>query len=150
MMSHSTIKAIWRSLNRPLLSTLVLGTSLALPAAAQSVCRPADQASADLIEEMGRYSSAPGGDAAVMRDSLRLPSVPRSQVVLVTNESVCKKAKATYQTSLSTPGYTFSSRVYVVKIGTVYAVLDPTFNLGDSTNWIVQIQDSRYQQLSLY
>ena len=129
---------------------LVLATSLAVHASAQSVCRPADQASADLIEEMGRYSSASGGDAAVMRDSLRLPSVPRSQVVLVTNESTCKKARTTYETSLSTPGFTFSGRLYVVKIGTVYAVLDPTFNIGDSTNWIVQIQDSRYRQLSLY
>ena len=150
-MSQSAIKKVSRSAYRSLLlSALLLATSLSLPASAQSVCRPADKASADLIEEMGRYSSAPAGDAAIMRDSLRLPSVPRSQVALVTNESVCKKAKATYQTSLSTPGHTFSGRVYVVKIGTVYAVLDPTFNLGDPTNWIVQIRDSRYRQLSLY
>jgi hypothetical protein len=71
--------------------------------------------------------------------------------VLVTTESVCKKANATYQSTLGgTGGTSFSGRVYVVKIGTVYAVLDPVFNYGNPHNWVVEIQDSRFRKLSLY
>jgi hypothetical protein len=129
-----------------------LGTLLvAAPASAQSVCRPADEASALLIKEMGRYSSATNGDDRVVRDSLRLPSVPASELALVTSESVCKKANATYQTTLGGLGGTpFSGRVYVVKIGAAYAVLDPALKFGDPDNWVVEIQDSKFKKLSLY
>jgi hypothetical protein len=71
--------------------------------------------------------------------------------VLVTSESVCQKARDAYQAFFANRGGTgFTGRVYVIKIGTTYAALDPGYNYGDPTVWTVEILDSRYRHLSIY
>jgi hypothetical protein len=118
---------------------------------AQAVCRPADQTSDDLIKELGQFSSATAGDNKIVRDSLRIPLVPAANLTLITSETVCKKARTTYQSTLGGLGGTpFSGQVYVVQIGTVYAVLDPALRFGDPNHWAVQIQDSHFKKLSVY
>ncbi len=67
---------------------------------AQSVCRPADSLSALFKQEITRYSAASTADELVVRDSLRLASASPSQVVLATQETVCKKANAAYKSKL--------------------------------------------------
>ena len=133
-----------------LASLLVAGLPVSA-ASAQIVCRPADQTSAHLINELGHFSSATTGDNKVVRDTLRLPLVPAANLTLVTSETVCKKARTTYQSTLGGLGGTpFSGRVHVVQIGTVYAVLDPALRFGDPNHWAVQIQDSHFKKLSGY
>jgi hypothetical protein len=93
-------------------SSLLFGALLVFPpaAGAQTVCRQADTLSAKMIGELARYSSTTDRHDAVVRDSLRLPSVPANQVQLVTQESVCKKANAAYQASNSSYGTGFRER----------------------------------------
>lgn len=117
----------------------------------QAVCRIADTTSVRLLSEIARYSDAVSPQDLIVRDSLRLPAVPTSQVTLVTQEAVCKKANAAYQADRSgTGGSGFSGRVYVAKAGDTYAVLDPSFRYGSSLNWTVVIMDSRYRKLSVF
>ena len=86
-----------------------------------------------------------------MRDSLRLPLAPASQVVLVTNESTCRKANTAYQTAVNGSGGTgLSGQVYVVQVGTAYAVLDPNYNAGQPGAWSVVVLDSRFKERSSY
>ena len=131
---------------------LGVGAMIALPSQlwSQTVCRPPDSTSAALIRELSRYATATSGDDQLVRDSLHLPLVSPSQVVLTTQEAVCKKANQAYQSKLTNSGSTaFSGRVYVVQIGSFYAALDPAFNYGDPRFWTVVIMDSRYKPLSI-
>jgi hypothetical protein len=65
---------------------------------------------------------------------------------------VCKKVKAAYEAGLTARGGSgFSGRVYVVKSGSTYAVLDPDHHYqGRTNNWIIMIMDDRYRTLSLF
>lgn len=122
-------------------------------AEAQAVCRPADSLGSKFLAHIARHSAPSNPSDAVVRDSLRLgPVSNRSQVVMVTQEAVCKKAKAAYEAGLSGPGgSSFSGRLYVVKSGSTYAVLDPDFHYqGRTNNWIIMIMDDRYRKLSLF
>jgi hypothetical protein len=137
-------------------SSWFLGVILALvtPATAigQTVCRPADSLATEFRTEISRYSAASYPGDAVVRDSLRLPAVPASQVVLIGQEATCKKARDAYQQELvGSGGGAFSGRVYVLKVGTAYAVLDPVFKYDpNSSNWVIVIMDSRFKKLSLF
>lgn len=122
-------------------------------ASSQTVCRPADKVSASLIHELARYSAATTGGNAVVRDSLRLPYTPAAQVVLVTNESVCKKANAAYQADRAGKGGGLSGRVYVVAVGNTYAVLDPSYRYDPTwphPSRTILIVSSRFERLSLF
>jgi hypothetical protein len=140
---------------RPYKLLTVLGMMVGAPDAGDAqvlpVCRAADSTSALLISELGRYTSDTTGGNRAVRDSLKLPVLAANQLVLVTSESVCKKAKNAYQNDRAgTGGSGFTGRVYVVKIDTRYAVLDPGFNYGEPGNWTVLILDSHYQKLAVY
>ena len=146
---HTIVEAMMNRLSY--LSLLFLLSGVLRPAQAQTVCRLADSTSAGLIGELGRYSSSTTVDAMAMRDTLRLTPTPASQVVLVTKETTCQKANTAYRTAVSGSGGTgLSGRVYVVKVGQVYAVLDPTYNAGQPGSYTVVIFDSRFKELSSY
>jgi hypothetical protein len=117
---------------------------------AQSVCRTADANTALLISFLGRYSSATAGDDPASRDLLKLPSAPVSQLSVVTQDATCRKAKATYEAVATAEGGTgLSGRVYVIKIGTVFAVVDPSYHWGpDPGWWKVVTMDSKFKKLS--
>ncbi len=97
------------------------------PLGGQSVCRPADSTSAILVAHLANYASATSGGEKPVRDSLHLPYTQANQVKLVTQETVCKKARDTYAADRAGKGVGGSSgRVYVVAIGNNgYAVSTP-------------------------
>jgi hypothetical protein len=119
---------------------------------AQSVCRPADSLGALFKQEITRYSAPSTADELAVRDSLRLASANPTQVVLATQEAVCKKANAAYKAKLTdTGGSGFSNRVYVLQVGNTYAVFDPAFTYDSSLGyWTIVILDSRYKPLSVF
>jgi hypothetical protein len=120
---------------------------------AQTVCRPADSLGNTFLAHIARHSAARNATDAMVRDSLRLGAVSGpSQLVMVTQEAVCKKAKAAYETEFSgRGGSSFSGRLYVVKAGSTYAVLDPDYHYRPNRpNWIIMIMDDRYRKLSLF
>ena len=123
----------------------------AAPALAQSACRAADSTSAALIAELTKYAGATSGDNKTVRDSLHLPLTSASGVGLVTTAATCRKARAAYQAKFAnTGGGAFSGRVYVIKVGNVYAVLDPGFKYSNPEVLTVQIVDSRLSHLANY
>lgn len=116
----------------------------------QSVCRPADSTSAILVAHFTGYASAVDGPGYAMRDSLRIPRAPTNQVTLVAQEAVCKKARDAYVADRAGKGVGGSSgRVYVVAIGTVYAIVDPAYHYAAPNDWTILLVDSRYKRLSL-
>ena len=121
-------------------------------AGAQTICRPADSLGAEFKAEMSRYSDPVHPGEFVVRDSLRLPPTPAAQVVFVAQEATCKKARDAYQRELAgSGGGAFSGSVYVLKVGTAYAVLDPGFKYDpDSENWVIVIMNSQFKKLSMF
>jgi hypothetical protein len=88
-----------------------------------------------------------------VRNALQLPATPASQVTLVTDQSVCRKANTAFANEFSSQGSGLSGRVYVVSVASVYAVVDPVF-LYDSVSrgrlWaFVFIIDSKFKKLSI-
>jgi hypothetical protein len=88
-------------------------------------------------------------------DSLRLPFVPANELKLVADERTCRKANQAYQAELqNTGGSGFSGRVYVVRVGTSYAVLDPALRYGAEYGapdfWTVLITDSNFKPLAIF
>jgi hypothetical protein len=66
-------------------------------------------------------------------------------------EQVCLKANAAYRHRLAdSGGKGFSDRVYVIRIGRTYAVLDPELNYGKPGNWTIVILDRRFRPLAVY
>jgi hypothetical protein len=113
------------------------------------ICRPPDTLSQRIVNHLARYSTATSGDFKAVRDSLRLPQA--SILTVVTSEAVCKKANPAYQAVLAGTGHGFSGKVYVIQIGTVYAVFDPVYRYGPTAGiFTVVIFDSRWRKLSMY
>jgi len=95
-------------------------------------------------------SYATSTDTAVMavRDSLRILPVPASQVGLVTDRRTCRRAGAAYQRYYRGVAGGFSTSVYVVKVGTRYAVLDPEYPTAiKDPPWHVVIMDADFHPL---
>ena len=119
-------------------------------AEAASVRRPADSQALTLKQDIGRLSSATGVDNQIVRDSLRVPFVPANQVTLVSQETTCKKANTAFQSFFANTGNrTFSGQVYVLQVGTVYAVIDPAYR-HDPASPVgpILFLDSRFKPLS--
>ena len=135
------------------LACAVLALAIAHAAGAQT-CRPLDQDGRQFQYTIGLYASAAlGTPKAVVRDSIRLAAVPANQVVLVTQTTTCKKANTAYQNRLASKGAGLTNQVYVLQVGTTYAVVDPGFYIGpytDPHDWTIVIMDSHFKPLALF
>jgi hypothetical protein len=133
---------------------IVVATALALGwvdrVDAQSACRPGDQRSALLIDWLGRKSSAATGGDLLDRNYLKLPLVPASQLSLVTQDATCRNANTTYEAAANASvGTGLSGKLWVVEVGTAFAVVDPGYHWGpDPGWWKVVTMDSTFKQLS--
>ena len=116
----------------------------------QPVCLPADSTSAILVQHLANYASATDAPAAAMRNSLGIPHTPANEVTLVSQESVCKKARDAYAVDRAGKGVGGSSgRVYVIAVGNTYAIVDPAYHYARPTDWTILIVDSKFRRLSL-
>ena len=129
-------------------AVLLLGTANAELVGAQ-VCMPNDSTAERIRVRLARYALANHPDDKAVRDSLRLPQ--SAQISIVTSESVCKKANTAYQATLAGTGHGFSGKVYVVQVGTTYAVCDPVYHWGPDEGYKrIVIFDSRWRRLSSF
>jgi hypothetical protein len=107
---------------------------LATPVLAQTtVCRAASDDSENMMTTVKQYALATDPSWVAARDSLRIPGVSSAtSVVLITKENTCKTANTAYQAAATGATQTLSGRVFVVQVGTSYAVYDPgyRFKLG--------------------
>jgi len=123
-------------------------------AGAQSACRPQNWLSTFMTEELTRYVTATGGDNAAVRDSLHLPAAAANAVQLVASDSLCALASAAYSLDRQGIGAGLSGQVHVVKIDTVYVVLDPDFDnqpvAGRPKASVTIVFNSSWQPLARY
>lgn len=128
---------------------LLLWAGSAAPAWA-AVCRPHDATAERVRLRLARYALANHPDDEAVRVNLGLPR--SSQISVITSESVCKKADAAYRTELTGTGQGgFSGQVYVIQVGTTYAVFDPAYHWGpDPGYYTVVVFDSRWRKLSRF
>jgi len=133
-------------------SGALLALSLsALPATAQTACRPADQRSARLVQWVKNIATGTSAQAFEQRAQTKIPAVSASQVTYVTSKTVCNKALTAYNAETvmqqTATGATVqpSGQLYVVQAGNVYVVWDPVKSAGSYAVYVVL--DSRYRVL---
>jgi hypothetical protein len=116
---------------------------------AQSTCRPADEKSAVLISWLGMKSTATKGDDLLARTYLKLPLVAANELSLVTQDDTCMKARPAYEVVANAEGGTgLSGKLWVVKVGEVFAVVDPGYHWGPEPGaWKLVVMDSTYKTL---
>ena len=81
------------------------------------------------MEYAKKLATATSGEYAETREVYRLPAVAASEVVLVSNDSTCRVAAAAYNREVE--GSNPDRAVFVVRVGTVYIVVDPTYHTGE-------------------
>jgi hypothetical protein len=116
-------------------------------AAAQSACRPPDVASAALLRIVAAHAAGsalrPLGHGA----GGRLRPFDSSALALVSDSAFCRRAAATYAQVLAPVGKGFSGTVHVVRIGHLYAVVDPSYYGPEPGAWAVMVVDAALHPL---
>lgn len=115
---------------------------------AQSVCRPADAQTANMIRYMKVLVAAtvPADSESVgVRTAYKIPAASPTQVTLVATESKCKSALAAFKAKV--PGQSpVPTRIYVLAVGSVYVVWNP--RQGVESEWAPHlILNSKFQFL---
>ena len=123
---------------------------VALPAGAQTTCRPADAASARFLTHIRTIATSNEAMWSAARDTLGVPSVASSQVTLETKETTCKKAAEAYNREIQrlhgTPSQ--ARRLYLVKVGNSYAAIDPASQSAQSEWGTVILLTGQYAYVS--
>ncbi len=133
-----------------LLSLLALSSGLTSLGSAQALppCNADSGGRAGMLYYLKALATATDSESVAMRTTLGIPAVAASQVTAVTTNSTCTSAgQAVSRVLAVTPPNGRS--VAVIKVGSVYAVRDPTVLNG---NWSVtfvfnstfQVLKSRY------
>jgi hypothetical protein len=115
----------------------ILGCPAALIAQARSVCRPADGETAREAQQLRRDMEDPSPLGRQQRRLAHLPAGNDVAISVVTDEQACRNARAAYISS--TRSYnrhtgqwnTPATRVYVLRVDTLYYVWDPGTTMGE-------------------
>jgi hypothetical protein len=109
---------------RPI-TVLLCALLLSKPAFSQNCADSTAPIAEKLLGRAKTLASEPSMAFAMYRDSvLHIAAVPESSVVFVYSDSVCQMAKNAYVAEV-TPQPQHSVRVYVIKIGDDWLVIDP-------------------------
>lgn len=111
-------------------------------------CRGADSTSAYFVSDLRELTSSTKVEDGWQRRDLKIPVVDSTTVTLVTDNKVCQKALATYNTTVAA-GQPAATRVYVVKVGTVYVALDSDRPSPRAERYTV-MKSNNYQLLAKY
>jgi hypothetical protein len=102
-----------------------------------SVCRPADSETSLVIQQLRRDMSDSSALGQQQRQLARLPTGNDVAILVVSDERACRKARAAYVDA--TRSYdrntgqwnTPATRVYVLRVDTLYYVWDPGTTFGE-------------------
>ena len=114
-------------------------------------CFSADSA-ADVIAWIRAVATHTDQASAQQRTLMRLPHVRESDVAYVADERICQSVLGEYNKYSGTRDATTgvesppSRQVYVVQVGAVYAVTDPTKTYGGVLIWVTT--DYRFRMLA--
>jgi len=105
---------------------LCLLVTSAGPIEGQNTCQGVDRTSAVFLANFRGMMSASG---AGLRARFSLPSVPPSEIILVTDPATCARAGQAADSVMTSwdptdPPIATTAPLYVIKIGTSYAVVD--------------------------
>lgn len=118
---------------------------------AQTVCRPTDAETTNMIRYMIKIGAAtlPADSESVgVRMTYKIPAVSPTQVTLVTTERTCKSALTAFKSAVPAP-YPAPTRIYVVAVGSVYVVWNPVVYAG--SEWSPNVVfDSKFKVLSKF
>ena len=111
-------------------------------------CRPSDAGALQLRGYARLLASTSDSQYVLARNSLSIPATSDTNtIVVVTGPSnTCNKAGAALVTALGL-NPAVSRSVYVIQIGTVYIVKDPTVYIGKFYPWVV-IKSSNFKWVS--
>ncbi len=105
---------------------LIVAGLLALPLTpivAKAQCLPADGDSASLLTWAQKLASDTDEESVKTRSVWGISPVPLSEVELIADSKTCKKAAREYKNATGASGK--AKAVHIVRIGTVYVVVDP-------------------------
>ena len=101
------------------------------PQANSSPCLPASTGSANMLEDYQFADTTTDAGMIAWRQSIGLPAVPVSQVILVSDTIICRRAVNAFNTNLGTPRHVPAVEVDVVRYGsTRYIIRDPVYTEG--------------------
>ena len=105
---------------------------------AQNTCHTADLNSSHFIQSLNAMMDT---SQSAFRASLQMPFVPSSQIVLVTDPTVCARAGLAADSIVKVwePTVTFAPTtdpLYVIQIGTSYALADLNAPRSNHFDWV--------------
>ena len=122
-----------------------------LRAQQSSACLPTSDTLATDLRRIIRHIADPNGSSSVKesRDSLRIPATTASQVIFVSDKTVCRRAADAYRAnSTADASFAPSGRVYVVKAGQTYSVVDPAYHYRRQPDVTIMTFDTKWRLLS--
>jgi hypothetical protein len=89
-----------------------------------------------MIADIRHLADTTNTSKVAVRARLKLPATDTSQIVLVTNDSICTRARQVVDSLIhadnpSAPNPLPSRAFYVIRIGSVFAVRDPGSHMGE-------------------
>jgi hypothetical protein len=99
-------------------------------------CLPLDDEATGMLNWATHLATGTDSSTIASRQGLQVPAVAANRVKLVTKASTCKKASDAYSAALNEPSNP-GRAVYVVQIGSVYLVEDPTQLIREWTQGMV-------------
>jgi hypothetical protein len=117
-------------------------------ARAQSVspCRALDEGGQATLNWVRTTATGTDSSAITSRTNLKIPQVAASKVSYVTDARLCQQAVNAYSAAAGVPATGRS--VYLVKVGTVYVIKDPTVFMGEW--WYSMTADSKWKILAKF
>ena len=108
-----------------------------------SPCRPLDGGGQATLNWVRTTATSSDSSAIISRTNLKIPQVAASKVSYVTDTRLCQQAVNAYSAAA---GVLATGRsVYLVKVGTVYVIKDPTVFAGEW--WCSMTADSKFKIL---
>jgi len=106
-------------------------------------CRPLDDGGQAILNWVRTTATSADSSAIISRTHLGIPKVPASEVSYLTDTRLCQQAVNAYSAAagVSTTGRS----VYLVKVGTIYVIKDPTVFIGEW--WYSMTADSKFKIL---
>ena len=126
-------------------AALLLGLTAPTKALAQTVspCRPLDDKGQATLNWVRFTATSTDSSAITSRANLKIPKVAASKVSYVTDTRICQQAVNAYSAAA---GVLANGRsVYLVKVGTIYVIKDPTVKAGEW--WYSMTADSKFKIL---
>lgn len=131
------------SVSHLIVSLIALALPPILHGQSTSPCRPLDGGGLATLNWARTTATSSDSTAISSRTRLKIPKVSASKVSYVTDTRMCQQAVNAYSAAAGVPANGRS--VYLVKVGTIYVIKDPTVKAGEW--WYSMTADSKFKIL---